>query len=1069
MWKRIVFTQRVAAILLLTGAAGACADERNGITTVVPIERVEVTPAVTTLDVGETVQLTPRVLDASGSRLTYPVTWRTTGPATVSASGMVTALGPGTATISATSTGVSGTAEVRVEAVTAVSLSPSTHVLMPGETVRMLASVRDASGNPVNRVVSWLSDHPGVATVDAMGLVTAIGPGTAAIMASSEGVTGGAALVVLARVSRLTITPPAATLLLAQEVHLTATPLDDIGLALAREVTWTSSAPDVATVDARGVVTARAPGEAFIRAECEDVATTARITVQAPVSAVGVEPVATVIYMGKTLPLTATVFDANGAMLTRPVLWASSSPGVATVDAQGTVRGLAAGTTTITATSAGIVGAANVLVLAPVAAIELTPGSASLLTAETLQLNATLRDASGTTLLRPINWTSDNPAVGTVSSAGLVSGIAAGQTTIRATSEGVGGSMQVTILARIASVTVTPATTSVLIGNRIQLSAVAADADGNVLDRTILWSSSRPDVATVNAGGEVTAIAAGISEVTATSGQRAGRASVTVLMPVAQLQIALAPDSVDVDEVIQLAALAMASDGTHLQRPVEWTSSDPTVATIDKNGVLTAIAPGSIVLMARSEDKSCMKSIRVMIPVASVTVDAPSTTVAVNQSLALSGIARSATGVTLSRALSWTSSNPAVATVNASGTVTGRKPGEVVIGAWVSGRHGTLTITVVPGVASVHVASTTTTLSPDSPIAHLTAELRDGNGVVVHRQVAWTSSDTNVVTVTATGPVTADALRRGSGSATVTAVAEGQQGTVVITVHGPPTGTEETANNLSWPAIFVDGYTLAGEPVGADAGLRPLPDEGIAVDTLPFWYHLNKPDLQGLYYLQGVANTWRAEWLDGSSQAMTGVSAYWGDNLTHHTYSTHSVIHVEVALYALAVPTLRGFNMVSLGGTGPDEVFAADGTTSTFQPMVYTVHPRLLVERIDSAGGTPLFTVVDKLVADGLGQDGPGYYRGELNKAGKVVYGYNLKIQDITVPEGTTKYGWYRLSFILEDNVTVAGTTLPRRVSLDALVASTDPEEPTFVPRLSSDHRRTYLDVFISSSSGGHK
>src|SRR5207253_2984007 len=108
---------------------------------------------------------------------------------------------------------------------------------------------------------------------------------------------------------------------------------------------------------------------------------------------------------------------------------------------------------------------------------------------------------------------SSNPAIATVSTSGLVTGGAAGSATISAASGGKTGTAAITVTASaptVASVTVTPASTSLMVGGKVQLAVVAKDANGNALSgQTFSWSSSNPAIATVSASGLVTGGAAG--------------------------------------------------------------------------------------------------------------------------------------------------------------------------------------------------------------------------------------------------------------------------------------------------------------------------------------------------------------------------------------------------------------------------------------------------------------------------------------------------------------------------------------------------------------------------------
>ena len=291
-------------------------------------------------------------------------------------------------------------------------------------------------------------------------------------------------------------------------------------------ITWASTNASVATVSGGGLVRGVAPGSLFIRATSEGKRDSAAVTVSAPsplpVASVTVSPSSATIVVGGTVLLVATLQDANGSALTgRSISWTSSNPGVATVSSSGLVSAASTGSATITATSEGQSASAPVSVTSvPVASVSVSPTTASVQAGQTVQLSATPKDANGNALTgRAVTWATGNGAVATVSSAGLVSGVAAGTATITATSEGHSGTATVTVtLVPVASVTVTPSPASVQVSGTIQLTATLKDANGNVLSgRTIAWRSDNAGMASVNGTGLVTGVAAGSATITATS------------------------------------------------------------------------------------------------------------------------------------------------------------------------------------------------------------------------------------------------------------------------------------------------------------------------------------------------------------------------------------------------------------------------------------------------------------------------------------------------------------------------------------------------------------------------
>ncbi|MDH5551460.1 MAG: Ig-like domain-containing protein, partial [Gemmatimonadota bacterium] len=131
----------------------------------------------------------------------------------------------------------------------------------------------------------------------------------------------------------------------------------------------------------------------------------------------------------------------------RAVTWASSNDAVAKVSASGLVTAMAAGSATIIATSEGQSGTAAITVTqVPVASVEVMPSSLSLSVGQVGQLTATLKDAAGNELTgRAVSWTTSQAAVASVNSNGRVSGVAAGSSTITATSEGQRGTSAITV------------------------------------------------------------------------------------------------------------------------------------------------------------------------------------------------------------------------------------------------------------------------------------------------------------------------------------------------------------------------------------------------------------------------------------------------------------------------------------------------------------------------------------------------------------------------------------------------------------------------------------------------
>ena len=598
-----------------------------------PVASVSVAPPSATVPMGQTVQLTATPKDANGTALTgRTVTWSSsnTAVANVDGSGIVTAAAAGSATITATSEGQSGTSSITVT-------SAAANKFVIGDRVQTtdVTNIRSAPALSGSLVGTQAAGAQG--TVVGGPVLDAAGDQAIRWQIDfDQGADGWAAEAYLTKavavvpVSSVTVSPASTTLQVGQTVQLTATPKDANGNPLTgRTVTWSSSNPSVASVDGSGLVTGGGTaGSATITATSEGQSGTSSITVSSvpvPVSSVTVSPASASVSAGQTVQLTATPKDANGNPLSgRVVSWASSNTSAATVNGTGLVSGVAAGSATITATSEGQSGTASITVTVPVASVTVSPASASVPAGQTAQLTATPKDVNGNPLSgRVISWASSNTLVATVSSSGLVTGKVAGSATITATSEGQSGTASVTVTAvPVASVTVTPASASVNEGNTVQLTATPKDVNGNPLSgRVVTWASSNTSVATVSSSGLVTGKVAGSAMITATSEGQSGTSAITVVhVPVASVTVSPSSASVPAGSALQLTATPKDAAGNPLSgRTIAWSSSNTAVATVSSSGLVSGVVAGSATITAMSEGQSGTAAITVTPPSAGAT------------------------------------------------------------------------------------------------------------------------------------------------------------------------------------------------------------------------------------------------------------------------------------------------------------------------------------------------------------------------------------------------------------------------------------------------------------------
>jgi trimeric autotransporter adhesin len=499
----------VTALALGTTQVAASARGKSGIATVTvqktPVASVVVVPNRVSAGIGSTTKLTATAYDAGQNLLAdRGMVWTTSNAsvATVDGAGLVTAKGKGTATITATAEGKSGTSEFTISpgSVSRVSVTPNSLSMVAGDRQHLTAAAADASGTLLSGTpVVWASDNLQVATVSG-GEVTAVGSGSASITATVDGVSGAAAVSV-AKVPVSTVSVAPTTLTVGSKAQLAATVTDARGNVVTdRAVTWSMPANSFASITASGEVTGLAAGSATATATSEGKSGSAAVTVAAaPAASVTVAPGTLSLTVAQTGPLAATVKDANGNVLTgRAVNWSTSNALVATVSQAGVVTGLLPGTATITATSGNASGTATVTVSPiPVGSVSVSPSSRSIVQNASTTLTATVKDANGNTLNgQAITWTTSDGNVARPSATSGpsidVTGGVSGTATITASSGGQSGTSSITVTnGTVASVVVTLQSTTIKKNATTTATAVVLDGQGRRLQgRTVTWTAS---------------------------------------------------------------------------------------------------------------------------------------------------------------------------------------------------------------------------------------------------------------------------------------------------------------------------------------------------------------------------------------------------------------------------------------------------------------------------------------------------------------------------------------------------------------------------------------------------
>ncbi|MEM6570220.1 MAG: Ig-like domain-containing protein [Planctomycetota bacterium] len=860
----------------------SCRDDSND------LHCIEVAPAVSSIAAGTTQAFTATGVFENGARvdMTSTVAW-TTSDAAIATVDRETATGvtPGVATVRVldATTGITGGATLTVTDATLVSLAitPPAPQIALGTSVQLVATgtFTDATTQDLTATVDWSSSDGAIASVVA-GLAQGASTGAATITATdpATGVETSVALTVTPAVLvSIGVTPatPSIALGTSQPFVATGTYSDSTVQDLTTSVTWSSSAPAVATVDGAGFASSVSTGATVITAT--DPATmiagdtTLTVTAAALVS-IAVTPVTPSIVLGtdQAFVATGTYTDSTVQDLTTSVTWSSSAPAVATVSNaggdEGVASSVAAGVTTITATDpASMIAGDQALTVTPaeLVSIAVTPASPSIAlgTDQAFTATGTYTDATVQDLTTSVTWTSSQAGVATISNASGTEGVAtsasAGVTTITATDPGtmIAGDQALTVTpAELVSIDVTPSMPSIALGLDQAFTATGTYTDASVQDLTssVTWSSSVPSVATIsNAGGSeglASSVGTGVTIITATDPATMVAGDTTLTVTAAELvSIAVSPAAPSValglDQAFTATGTYTDASMQDITTGVTWTSSQTSVATISNaggsEGVASTVATGVTTITATDPgtmiagDTALTVTAAALVSIAVTPAD-PSIALGTDESFTATGTYTDASMLDLTTAVTWTSSAGGVATISNAGgsegvatsvavgvtTITATEPGTMVAG------DTTLTVTAAALVSiDVTAANPAITSGSTEPFT-ATGTYTDASTQDLTTSVTWSSSATGVATISNAGGSEGLATAVGVGTTTITAtdpatmIAGDVSLEVIADIELVAAGTAASAAGLDLDVPTPAG-TAAGNTLVAAIAIRP--------------------------------------------------------------------------------------------------------------------------------------------------------------------------------------------------------------------------------------------------------
>jgi uncharacterized protein YjdB len=558
-------------------------------------------------------------------------------------------------------------------AVTGVTLTPTTATLSTNGTTQLTATV--SPSNATNKNVNWTSSNAAVATVNSSGLVTAIAAGTATITATTVdgGKTATCSVTVTTStvaVTGVTIAPTTLTVGINGTAQLskTFTPSN----ATNQNVTWSSSNSGVATVSSTGLVTGKAAGNATITATTADgnKTGTASVTVSSSqVATADLDNASQGTAINKFNFGTGWTHAANTTdpFFMNTASFSNTTSNTVTLQFSGNKVELY----TSKASHHGI--AAVSIDGGPETFVDLYSANRQNYVSV---YNSVLVDGTHTIKIR-VTGTKNSAATATYVVVDFIkvysfSGIA------------------------VTSVTAAPSTATLAPGSTQQLTATVSPS--NATDKSVTWTSSNNSIATVSSSGMVTAVAAGTATITAKTvdGGKTSTSTVTVTSPVSSVAISPASVAVNLGATHQLNAEVAPSTATN--KNVTWRSANNSIATVSSTGVVTTVAVGNVAITATTEDggKVSTCNLSVIVPVTAVAIDPTTLSLDAGATQAMNAVITPTN--CSNKSVTWSSSNPAIATVNSNGTLSAVAPGVCTISATTvdGGKTATSSVTVKP-------------------------------------------------------------------------------------------------------------------------------------------------------------------------------------------------------------------------------------------------------------------------------------------------------------------------------------------------------------------------------------
>ncbi|MGB8541649.1 MAG: Ig-like domain-containing protein [Candidatus Acidiferrales bacterium] len=427
--------------------------------------------------------------------------------------------------------------------------------------------------------------------------------------------------------------------------------------------------------------------------------------------------------------------------------------------------------------------------------IAVTAPSLSMAKGASEQFTATAAYSDKTTqnLTSAVTWVSQNTGVATVTASGWATAAGAGTSTIQAISGTVVGSATLTVSsATLVSIAVTASSLSIAKGTTAQFTATGTFSDNSTqnLTNSVTWSSQSMNVAMITADGLAMGLAPGTTKIQATSGSVSGSVALTVTAATLVSIAVTAPSfSIAKGTSEQFTATGTYSDGStqNITGSVTWSSQTASVATIASGGMVTAAGVGTSKIQAVSGAISGSATLTVTAAtLVSIAVTAPSLSTAKGTTAQFTATGTFSDNSTqnLTNSVTWSSQTTSVATIAADGLATAVGIGTSSIKATLGAVNGSATLTVTAAtLVSIAVTPANPTIGTTATEQFTaTGTYTDNSTQNLTTTVTWSSSQTNIATISNTAGTNGLASAAANGTTTIQAMLGSVQGSTVLTI-----------------------------------------------------------------------------------------------------------------------------------------------------------------------------------------------------------------------------------------------------------------------------------------------